>query len=308
MLKADIAEIVTHFLEKEKFIISQADSKSSCYDLLARRRSFILLLKFLLNIDSLNASLANDMRNLSNILTACPLIIGTHTRHLKLQDGVLHTRRGISAVTTQTFFDIFTSGAYPPVSSSRGGYYVRIDREKLKRIRMDKNISVGDLADRIGVSRTMVYSYENSGLRPSVSTLLKIEECLDDSFSDPPEIFLVPEPSSRELIIPEQDEKAYQQLQEIGFQIYPIGRAPFDAVTKGDDEFLLTKMDKAPKKTLKEAEVIKDFSRVASCLAFIISFSQKAMENYKGVPIIKNFELGKFESKGEFLDVLEQRR
>ncbi|MFQ5801080.1 MAG: transcriptional regulator [Candidatus Hydrothermarchaeales archaeon] len=296
------------FLEREQFNVSVDDTKTSCFDLLARRRSFILMLRFLLNIDGLSEEHAEDMKALSGLFSAYPLLIGERTRHFDLQDGVLYGRYGINAMTVWTFENIISCSLYPLVISSRGGYYVRIDGEKLRRMRTEKNISVGELAECIGVSRTMVYSYENSGLGATLSTVLRLEEYLDDTLTLPLEVFSIPSPEEHEVSVEEPQKHVFARLEMIGFDIHPIRRAPFDAVTKGEEEFMLTKVDRKPSRTIKDIRIIKEVSDVASCTAFVVADWPKAKENVAGVPVIKSSELDRIESQDEFLETLEQRR
>jgi putative transcriptional regulator len=296
------------FLENEQFNISLTESKNSCYDILARRRSFLVMLKFLFNIDSFNGELAGDLKELSTMFSAYPLLIGEKTRHFNLEDGVLHHRYGVNAVNLRTFMDIFSEGVYPAINSMRGGYYVRIDGEKLKEIRNQENISVGELSEHLGVSRSMVYSYENSGFGMTLSTVIRLEEFLDEPLALPLEVFIIPSSEKRNIDLKDPQRIAFSKLEKIGFEIHPIRRAPFDAVTKGDDELMITKLDRTPKKTLKEIRVVKDVSNLAACFAFVITDTKDAEKNVEGVPVIKGSELDKIESQGELLETLEQRR
>jgi putative transcriptional regulator len=297
-----------NFLVDRDFDVSLADSKTSCFDLLARRRSFVLMLKFLLNIDSVSSELAEDLKALANIFSAYPLLIGERTRRFEMQDGVLHNRYGINAVTWPTLVDIFSQDLYPTISSSRGGYYIKIDCEKLRSLRAGKKISVGELSDHLGVSRTMVYAYENSGLGMTLSTAIKLEEFLDTPLALPLQVFLIPSRTTGDLGVEKTEREAYAKLERIGFEIYPIKRAPFDAVTKGEDELMIAKLDNKKRKTLKEIRIIKDVSDVASCFAFVLTEASDAEENLEGVPVIKRNELERMESQDEFLEVLETRR
>jgi putative transcriptional regulator len=296
------------FLENEQFSLSLAESKNSCYDVLARRRSFLMVLKFLFNIDSFSGELAGDLKELSTMFSAYPLLIGEKTRHFNLQDGVLHHRYGVNAVNLRTFMDIFSEGVYPAINSMRGGYYARIDGENLKEIRSRENISFGELSEHLGVSRTMIYSYENSGLGMTLSTVIKLEEFLDAPLALPLEVFIIPSLEKRDIPLKDSQRAAFTKLEKIGFEIHPIRRAPFDAVTKGDDELMITKVDRTPKKTLKEIRVVKEVSNLASCFAFVITDTKDAEKNVEGVPVIKGSELDKIESQRELLETLEQRR
>ena len=303
----DVVTQTRDLLEKERFNVTLADSRTSCFDLLARRRSFTMMLKFLLNIDSCSVGLAGDLKTVSNLFSACPLLIGERTRHQDMQDGVLYGRYGVNAVTPQTLFDVFSIDQYPVVNSSRGGYCVRIDGELLKRIRIERGLSVGELADGIGVSRTMIYSYEHSGFGATLSTVVKLEELLDEPLALPIEVFSIPPLEEHKVSVKELEKNVFLLLERIGFKIYPINRAPFDAVTTSGSEFMLTKVDSQSERCVRDLKIIRDVSSVAVCPAFVVTSSPDAKENFEGVPVIKNSELEEIKTPGEFLETLERR-
>jgi putative transcriptional regulator len=296
------------FLEREQFSVSMMEARKSCFDIIARRGSFILMLKFLLNIDGLSEERAGDLKHLSSLFSAYPLLIGRKTRHFKMDDGVLYGRYGLNAVTIRTFEDVISQDQYPVVISSRGGYYVKLDRERLKRARMEQNVSVGELAEQVGVSRTMIYGYEHSSQGATLWTVLKLEEYLQEDLAAPVEVFTISIPEQRAVDTMTHQRQIFSRLEEIGFEIHPIRKAPFDAVTKNQDEFMLTKVDRKPKRTLKEIRIIKDVSDVASCTAFVVTDSSDAKESVDGIPIVKSSELNRMESSSEFLETLEHRR
>jgi putative transcriptional regulator len=223
-------------LQKGRFNISIPDTRSSCFDLLARRGSFILLSKFLLNIDSVSEEMARDLKVLSNLISAHPILIGERTRHLIMQDGVLYSRYGINAVTFRTFSDVLSEDLYPVACSSRGGFYVKLDGQKLKKLRIEANISVGELADEIGVSRTMIYSYENDVFGATLSTVFKLEEFLDESLARRIDVFEIPDLPDRVESFERQKPGVFLKLEEIGFEIHPMKKAFFDAITRGEEE------------------------------------------------------------------------
>lgn len=293
------------FLIKEDFLISNTVSRAACFDLIAKKHSFLMILKFLFNIDSISPELATDLKVISRFLSAYPLIIGEKARNHPLEDGVLHQRQGLGALTFKTFTDIFCRNTYPLVKSQRGGYYVNLDGEKLKRIRLALDISVGELADHLGVSRTMVYSYENSGFGMTVQTMVKLEEFFSDSFTLPLNVFTIPPRSDDEA--GGSPEWPFIRLGDIGFGVRTVKRAPFDALAKGDDNLFLSKVEKNPESRSERLKVIKEVSDISNCLAFLITDSNDCNENVMGIPIIRHKELEDLECQEEFIEIIEER-
>ncbi|MHA1244464.1 MAG: helix-turn-helix domain-containing protein, partial [Candidatus Heimdallarchaeota archaeon] len=62
----------------------------------------------------------------------------------------------------------------------RGGLRVKIDGELLKEKRLEKNLSLSDLASEVGVSKRAIYEYERGGIDVSLDTALMLEEYLDE--------------------------------------------------------------------------------------------------------------------------------
>lgn len=299
---------VVELLEKERFNVSIMEGRVSCFDILAARRSFILLLKFLLNIDGLSEDQAADIKRLSSIFRAYPLIIGEKTRHFQMDDGVLYTRYGLNAITLKTFEDIIVREEYPVTLSSRGGYYVKIDREKLRRVRRERGISLGELAEHIGVSKTMVYAYEHSDQGATLLTVIKLEEYLGEDVTAVPEVFFIPAlEEDYAVTVKAHHEPIFTRLEEIGFEIQPIKRAPFDAVTKSEDDSILTKVDRRPERTLREIRLFKEISDLSGRSAFVVAESSDAKESVDGLPVIKLTELGRMETSAELLETLASR-
>lgn len=308
MGKADLVQDFADFLRGEDFSVSTTDSHSSCFDVLARRNAFIVLLKLMLNIDGFRKDQADDMANVSNVFSAYPLIIGEKTRNFPLNDGVLYNRHGINAVSRETFEEIVLHGGLPVVSSSRGGYCVRIDGEKLKTYRKLLNISLGEVAEKVGVTRSMIYLYENSGFGASLDTAMMLEEFLDETLILPLEVFSVPSDRKGLFSLDETERNIYTRLEEMGFGIRPVKRAPFEAVIHDSEERMLTKLDRAPRATHKTIRVLKEVSDIASYSAFVISSSPRADENMGGIPIIKNSELERIGTREEFIETMDCRR
>jgi len=306
--KEALTRMLMDFLEKEDFSLSRADTRSSCFEIFARRRSFTILLKILLNIDSFSEEHARELIYLAHLFSGYPLLIGERTRNLHMQSGVLYNRQGVNAVTPGTFMEMIADGVYPLVCSSRGGYYVRIDGEKLRKVREERNLSAGELAEKAGVSRTMIYLYEHSQLGGTLSTAARLEELLNTPLALPLAVFTKPAVKlRREIELGEQKRRVFLSLERIGFEIHPVLKAPFDAVTADEEGIMLTKVDERPERMIREIRILRDVSEVASCSAFLVTSARSPEERYAGLPVIKSSELERMETRGELIEVLEDR-
>ena len=56
--------------------------------------------------------------------------------------------------------------------------------EKLKKARLDKNLSQGELAEQIGVARQTINMIENGDYNPTISLCIKICKILDKTLDE----------------------------------------------------------------------------------------------------------------------------
>src|SRR3989344_3472973 len=75
---------------------------SGCFDVAARKSS-MMLIKVLSNVDSFQKEQADNLKIMSKSLEAMPILVGMHTRREKLSDSVVYERFDVPAVTLQTF-------------------------------------------------------------------------------------------------------------------------------------------------------------------------------------------------------------
>lgn len=154
-----------------------------CFDFVAKKKNLIMLLKLLFNIDSLSSDIAGDLKAVASSLSTPPLIVGKKTRVGEMEDGVVYERYGINSITPNTLEDALVHNILPSIVSARGGYYVEIDGEKLREIRTGKSISLGELAEKAGITRRMAAKYERENASPTLSIALKLGEYLSPNFA-----------------------------------------------------------------------------------------------------------------------------
>jgi len=55
--------------------------------------------------------------------------------------------------------------------------------EKIKRIRIEKNMSLKDLSDKAGISAAAIHKIESNGIIPTITTMMKISDALGKNVS-----------------------------------------------------------------------------------------------------------------------------
>jgi len=110
-----------------------------CFDLIAKQKNILILVKLLENIDSFREDQAYELRKLSSMLSGLPLLIGRNIRRSsELEDGVIYSRYEIPAISKETLRNLLVHHLPPLIYAHRGGLRVKIDGE----LSMNMNVEV----------------------------------------------------------------------------------------------------------------------------------------------------------------------
>ncbi|MCI2414910.1 MAG: helix-turn-helix domain-containing protein [Candidatus Aramenus sp.] len=142
------------------------------------------------------------------------------------------------------------------VYRTRGGMFVKIRSEVMKRKREEMRFSMGDLAKMLGVSRKTIYDYENGECDVSI----EIAEKLVDIFG--PEIIgdMFEDMNNRSRIELENEEnnQVSKILADEGFSIATLKLTAVDVVaSRGDERVLIAIGPKRADFTRRKAEEAK---------------------------------------------------
>lgn len=302
--RAKLVERVLDILKRSSFAISMACHGKSCFDFLARRSMLLLLIKVLINIDTLTYEQAQEMFIISRNFSAYPLIVGIKTKQADMEEDVVYERFKIFAITPETLENILVYNTLPLIFSYRGGYYVRIDGEALKKVREERNLSLGDVAERIGVSRKTIYEYEHGNMCATLNTAIKLEELFEVSLAKPIEIFMSRDLEFSHSTVSKNSE--LKKLENIGFEVFPVKKAPFNALTKGEDEVLLTRVQLSSHRLEAKAKILRSISHTVNTQAFFIIRKTK-QRCIKGIPVVKKSELEEMQDARELIELIRER-
>jgi putative transcriptional regulator len=306
MDKELLAEGVEEVLRQAGFSTSdRCYLRPRSFDLAARKGDLFLLLKILSNIDGLNASTAVEVRRLAKHLFASPLLIGEKTRDQHLERGAVYFRYGIPTLSLRTLADCIIDEALPLVYAAHGGLYVRIDGPKMRQIRLERGISLGALASELGVSRRTISKYEMENMDTSVDVALKLEEIFTEELILPVDPFhsgILQEVEGR------VTDNILQLLLEIGFEVFPISQAPFNAITRDEDLVVLTGVSKFSQSMLKKARLMSSLSAVAKTKSAVIIDGETKLECIEETAIIEKRELETIDRTREFEDLVLEKQ
>ena len=307
--RGNLLQQIEQLLKTQGYKTSDIYEQGS-FDIVARKKLLILLLKTFVNIDSINERNAHEMKQLANIFLASPIIIGEKSRNGYLEEGVIYERYDIPAIGFDTLKNMILYNEYPEILADRGGYFVKIDGNVIKQYREEYSLSLKDLADLAHVSRATMYKYENEIVRANTETAMILEEILNTKVTL--DIDLLKQPQKEEIEYNSSDDTL--DLSKLGYGVVSTNKSPFDAVAKmkssEKESPLIANVEKnRTEKTLKRMAIpLKDLSMVTTSEPVFIINNEKIKESIGTIPVIKSWELKEFENSKELLKMIRERK
>ena len=301
--------------ELEIFLKSEGFETSNIYDhgafdIVARKNLLILLVKTFKNIDGVNKTNSEEMKQLASIFLASPLIIGETSRNGKLEDGVIYERYEIPTITLNTFKHMVLYDEYPEIIADRGGYFVKINGNVLKEYRDKYSLSLKELADLAHVSRATMYKYENDMVKVNIETAMLLEKILNEKITV--DINLL-KPTENSENLKYSDNENTKILSKLGYGVISTNKSPFDAAARIENKGsapLIANIEKnrTPKTLEKMAVPLKDLSLVTSSDSVFIVDNEKISDLIGEIPVIKSWELNEFENSKDLLKLIKERK
>ncbi len=283
--------------------------RSVSFDVIARRDSQLLIFKVLSNIDSLSQSDSDDLRVLATTLGGNPIIIGLHSSAAELGEGILYSRFGLPILSEDSFKELMLEGIPPLVYAAPGGLYVRIDGAALRRVREEKSISLGALAEAAGVSRKAIQMYE-AGMGTMVEIAARIEEFLDQPVVLPLDPFEFTAEVTERLrtleTIDDQNREIFDMLREIGYMVLPTRKCPFDAFAR-EEELLLTGIGEDRRLVERKARVVGNLSKITEKKSVIIIQQESRVKAIEGTPLVSKDELRRADHSDDLMRLIQKR-
>lgn len=282
MLKTPLTQSVTDMLEKNDYVTCQY---RGCFDI-AAKKSILLLLKVLQNVDALQEEQAKNLKIISNNLDADALLVGIQTRKERLQKGIVYERFGLPTISPDTLEALICYGIFPQIYRDRGGFYVEIDSDLVRETRRKKNLTQKELAEAVGVNKKVVYEHEKKQLRMFLSVARRLEDILEEKIIKNINLF---ESEYQEHGSPKDllEKEVGRDLEKLGFVTDFVKQAPFDIFAK-EKALIVSDIEIDKRKIEKRASAFKSFASVAQRPALIIT--EKA-EADVGIPVIQRKEL-----------------
>ncbi|MBN1281069.1 MAG: transcriptional regulator [Candidatus Thermoplasmatota archaeon] len=284
------------------------------FDLVARRDDTLLIIKVLVNIDSITEKVAQELQTLAHLLKATPLLVGEKNGINLLEDDVAYFRFGIQTVTPATLKSHALEQLPVRAYAAPGGLYVYLDQVKIRQLRQEKNISLGTFARHVRVSRRTVRMYEE-GMSARIDIADRIEELFEQPVTTPIDLFK-PVLGDAAQVSPfhhqQEHLKQFQRevlsfLRNVGYNVIQMDRCPFEALSKEKEKILLTCVQEYNKKLKEKAHFMHDLSRIIERHAVVFTDKDVAKKNMEGIPIIVKKELRKLHDPEDVFALILER-
>jgi putative transcriptional regulator len=309
-----VVESVLRILSKAGFDVTDLiETKPRCFDVVARKENVVLLIKVLYNVFFFKQKTAYEMKLVAKLLGASSLVVGERFKSDYLERGVVYNRYGLPVINTATFYDFIIEGIHPVIYSAPGGYYVKLNKEKIKEARERKGLTLGMLARKLGVSRRVIKKYEG-GADASLENAAKLEELLGEYIVKEIDLLNFTELDEVKEIKPDDlnknEAEIVEQLKNIGLNVYAVKHAPFDIVSKilerkNEGEAILAGVRQV-REIEKRAAVIGKVSEVVSAKAAYI-VERKIKKDVSSVVFLLKEELTCVSSPKDLVSLIKER-
>lgn len=312
---ASLLERVIALLKAAGFSTSdRVSTRPRSFDVAARRDDVLLFLKCLYNIDSLSREAAAELRRLAQYLLGSALVVGERARNHPIERDVVYMRHGVPVVNFDTLYDYLIEDTPPLIQSEPGGLYASVSGERLRELRIRRNMSIGFVAQILGVSRRTVKKYEDEDMKLSVDVAIKLEELFEAPLVVPIDILRpqkAVEVPPRESDMVEGDVPTrllIDFLRRIGFDVLPTRQAPFSALSKETLFTVLTGVTRRYSQSLvRRARLMSSISEVAGTESVCMVEGEPKTQHIERTAIITTQELRRVDEPLDLLSLIHER-
>jgi len=161
---------------------------------------------------------------------------------------------------------------------TRGGIFVKINSKELKKKREEMGLSLGEVAQALGVSRISIYDYEREDSYVSIDIAEKLVELFgDDILGDVLSGFKVDEKDiNLETQTASLSDKIMLNLNEKGYKVVKMNFTAVDIIASKNDKKLLfsVEADNVSKSLRKFNEAKKITSKIKASLIVVVKESK----------------------------------
>ncbi len=307
----ELARSVVLILERSGFDQVRISAlPGTAFDLVARRDDVLLLVKVAERKEDLTPQIARELKVLSSMLKASPIIVIVSGPSIPFHDGVLYLKNGLPLMTLNTLFDHLIEQVPPMVYYSSGGHYVSIDGEVMRKRREERGISLGTLSEHVRVTRRAIQMYEE-GMGVDMETALRIEAFLETALIralDPFKYDMILQDIRDSLELTEGVQKeVLEHLGSIGMEVVPTTKCPFDALARAKEGVLITSLGKGPGGMHERAKVLHDIGSISRSDHMMVVDGPVRKRRIDGTPVLNLNEVKSTEDPKQLLRLVREK-
>ncbi|MGB9827118.1 MAG: transcriptional regulator [Thermosphaera sp.] len=227
-------------------LVSYPEDRRSI-DIVAKKDKDVVLIKIAIDADKIGNLEVEDLRKSSIAYSASSIIVSKTYRGRELEDDVVYVKGNINVVSPELLENYIVRKEKPLIYNVKGIYVLRLDPQKFCERRAELDLSRGELAEALGLTRKALYLYEKGETMVSLNTALQLAEFMgEDIFK---EIDLLKDRVNEEdfTIIQSEKERLDKELSSIIAKYNYIGvrfkRTPVDIALKGAKTFSIVRQD-----------------------------------------------------------------
>jgi putative transcriptional regulator len=312
MKREDLVKEVRQLLTRTGFY--SPDPKlfqDQVFDTIARRDASLVVVKCLLNGNSLTKESADALLQIAFLLRGSPLVVAEHGARGELEPGVIYLRHRAPLLSLGTLRDFLVEGVPPIAFSGPGGHFVSMDAVALKRARQARALSLDALAREVGLSRRSIQLYEE-GMGAAVEAAERLERFFGESITVPLDPFsyrVTPEVLAAADDDPSGFEAhVFRTLEGMGYRVVQAARCPFDAIAEAPAARILSGIETASGSLAVRARSLTAISRVAETDAVLFVSRDSSRSSIEGTPVVTRKELDSLDTGDKIMDLIKRRK
>ncbi len=232
-------------------------------------------LKITLDTKDLKRQETLDLIGISATMESRPIIVSEFDRKVDLQDEVIYEKNSVPAVNISTLKKLLDGSRDLYILAKKGDFYVRINGEALRRMREKAGLSLGEVAEMLGVTRKTVYEYERSSFDINIDNAYELIKWFGEDITKPYELFK--EDIGGRKIVPPPDNRVEREIIKLfeakGMDYYHAKRTFVDLLAKLKERKVLVTVEhkRGTADILEKAEELSKLKSMKNTLKVIVA-------------------------------------
>jgi len=222
-------------------IIWYPQGSSKALDLISVDKEKRIFIRIVYDSHDLGRGGVLELKATAKMLNASPIVVSAYVNGFEAEEDVIYERHGLNVVSVTALKNIVNNDENLYIYNVRGTYTIKIDPIKLKKKREELGLSLGDVANLLGVSRKTVYEYEKGTMNLSIEKAARLVEVFGEEILEPVELFKEPRLKDNE-VLSKPDTKLEEEiitfLEKHGFHVCHLRRTPIDVLAKSGNKIM----------------------------------------------------------------------